>query len=221
VATRSLKILKPVECLFIDLDGTLIDTLPAMYSAHLEFLKIFGITGSRKREFDRLNGPSLREVVGYLKKKYRLRPSNRQLLDHYRSCIQTAYQKKVFLLPGARRLLAKCHRRKIKLVLVTAAERSLTRRILSQLRISHYFNFLVCGDDVQRAKPHPQIYRKALHRAKIKVERVLVFEDSRNGVRAARAAGLEVVALSHHVNSRHLAKLGAKTVIKSLEKVSF
>ncbi len=58
-----------------------------------------------------------------------------------------------------------------------------------------WFATLVCGEDTARKKPDPEVYRLALERLGRDPSRVLAVEDSRNGVRAAKAAGVAVVAI--------------------------
>ena len=56
------------KCIIFDLDGTLIDSIPELYSAYKNFLNKFGYIGNKK-EFELLNGPKLDEIISLLKKK--------------------------------------------------------------------------------------------------------------------------------------------------------
>ena len=60
--------------------------------------------------------------------------------------------------------------------------------------LAHRFDFVICGDEVEKAKPDPEIYRRV--RAHFQpAGRCVAFEDSRTGVAAARAAGFVCVAV--------------------------
>jgi HAD superfamily hydrolase (TIGR01509 family) len=205
-----------LKWIFFDLDGTLVDTLPSMYRAHLLFLKSYGIEGDKRKEFDRLNGPNLREVVSYLKKTYALKDSHKKLLRLYRHKILEAYRKRVTLHKGARSALVKSRQAGLRIALVTAADRRLSRQILKRLKIEKYFDFLVCGDEVGRAKPHPAIYKKALLKSKAGRQEVLVVEDSPNGVRAAHRCRLRVTAVSYSTSRLKLQRAGASRVVGHL-----
>ena len=65
--------------------------------------------------------------------------------------------------------------------------------ILSDIK----FNFVLAGDIVSKKKPDPEIYNLALKQSGLKAEECIVFEDSQNGVAAAKAAEMHVVATTN------------------------
>lgn len=179
---------------FCDLDGTLVDSLAALRSAYHVFLNTQGATSSDE-EFARLNGPSLPEIVDRLRVTHGLAASGKELLATYHAILATSYQDQVGPCPGAedflKRLLADGHR----LALVTAASRSMAEAVVHAQRWQQSFQFLVCGDDVARAKPAPDLYYEALRLAQTEASQAIAIEDSRNGVRAAISAGLTVIGV--------------------------
>jgi putative hydrolase of the HAD superfamily len=74
---------------------------------------------------------------------------------------------------------------------------------LTRLGLIHYFEKIICGDDVPpgRTKPNPDIFLKALEELKITADEAIVFEDSPNGVKAAHTAGIYVVAVPNPTTS--------------------
>lgn len=74
---------------------------------------------------------------------------------------------------------------------------------LARLGLADRFEKIVCADDVPpgRTKPHPDLYLKALNELSLRADEALVFEDSPNGVKAARAAGIFVVAVPNPTTS--------------------
>ena len=79
-------IMNKFDWIFFDLDGTLVDSIDIMYNIYRSFLKDFKIIGT-KTEFNNLNGPSLKEIVIYLKKKYNFNSSVDELLIKYQNMI--------------------------------------------------------------------------------------------------------------------------------------
>jgi beta-phosphoglucomutase-like phosphatase (HAD superfamily) len=59
------------------------------------------------------------------------------------------------------------------------------------------FDFVLAGDVVSKKKPDPEIYHLALQKSGLKAEECICIEDSHNGVTAAKAAGLHVVATTN------------------------
>jgi HAD superfamily hydrolase (TIGR01509 family) len=95
--------------------------------------------------------------------------------------------------PGVRRLMREINEAGLALgVCTTSNERAadaVARSVLSDIR----FDFILAGDVVSRKKPDPAIYLLALQRTGLTPDQCIVVEDSRNGVLAAKAAGLHVI----------------------------
>jgi len=66
---------------------------------------------------------------------------------------------------------------------------------LQRLGLYQYFSHVVCADDVLRAKPYPDLYLKAASLLKVGTDEVIALEDSPNGISAAKAAGIFVIAV--------------------------
>lgn len=78
------------------------------------------------------------------------------------------------------------------------AAHAIAYNILKDIR----FDFVLAGDVVSKKKPDPEIYNLALSQTGLKPEECLVIEDSRNGVMAAKAAGMFVVATTNHYTEK-------------------
>lgn len=77
--------------------------------------------------------------------------------------------------------------------MATGAERWLAERVLDQIGVRGWFDAIVCGDEVERAKPDPQTYLAAAHRLGVRPDRCRVYEDTDLGLESARRAGMETV----------------------------
>lgn len=95
--------------------------------------------------------------------------------------------------PGLRDLLEELERRRLPAVVCTSTSRTVTEGYLERAGIRRFFKGLVCGDDVQRGKPDPEVFLKGAALAGLPPERCLVLEDSPNGIRAGAAAGCRAV----------------------------
>ena len=83
--------------------------------------------------------------------------------------------------------------RKVKQILVTSSESQITSFLLKYLGLEKYFNFVIAREDTKRNKPSPAPYLKALKLAQTNTNLTLVFEDSKVGIQAARAAEIKTV----------------------------
>lgn len=194
-----------IEWIFFDLDGTLVDNIRLLHSAYLNFLNDYGIKGNKK-EFERLNGPSLTEIIYILKKKYDLKESYKKLLKNYQQKILLAY-KKAKPIKHSTKLLKTLNDNNYKLALVTSSSRNLAKIIIKQCHWEKFFKCYVFGNEIEKSKPHPYIYKLCLKKANTTTNHVLVIEDSKNGYKSATKASLKCILLNKKVKLHHIIKI--------------
>jgi HAD superfamily hydrolase (TIGR01509 family) len=97
------------------------------------------------------------------------------------------------LTPGLRRFLER--HRGLPLAVATNAEPANVGFVLEEAGLAHYFRAVVDGQQVQRPKPFPDVYRRAAELLEAPPGECVAFEDSHSGVAAARAAGMRVVGI--------------------------
>jgi HAD superfamily hydrolase (TIGR01509 family) len=101
-------------------------------------------------------------------------------------------------LPGARELVAAVRAAGVPTALVTATRRVLVDAALLTLG-PHNFDAVVCGDEVERAKPDPMPYLIAAATLEVDPRACVAIEDSPTGIASALAAGCTVLAVPHEV----------------------
>ena len=95
--------------------------------------------------------------------------------------------------PGVPEILDRAERLRLPKAVATSTGRAKALRHLRAVGIDARFDAIVTRDDVARGKPHPDLYLHAARALRVDPARGLALEDSYNGVRAARAAGMAVV----------------------------
>lgn len=95
--------------------------------------------------------------------------------------------------PGLKELLAYLQAQQLPCVVASSSPRAMIEQNLRNTGTLPYFKDIVCGADVQRSKPAPDIFLLAAQRLGVPIAQCLVLEDSHNGVRAGRAAGAVTV----------------------------
>jgi len=83
------------------------------------------------------------------------------------------------------------------LAIATSSTREKSQAVLTSARIPLDKMVYVCGDDVSRKKPDPELFQIACQRLSIDPERCVVIEDAPNGIEAARAAGCRAIAVTN------------------------
>jgi len=125
------------------------------------------------------------------------------------------------VLPGVLDLIHAAKAHGLKLAIASSSHHAWVDNHAQRLGIFHYFDKIICADDVGagRTKPNPDLFLLALNQLQVQKEEAVVFEDSPNGVKAANRAGIFVVAVPNPVTS--LLNLdGANLILKSLKDMS-
>jgi HAD superfamily hydrolase (TIGR01509 family) len=214
----------PIKALIFDFDGLILDTETPEYLAwqniyqehgyelpHDEWVKIVG--GYGLSNFDAAEYlAQLVQSQGQLDAAVlRARHSTESLTRIHAQSI----------LPGVLDLIQAAKTHNLKLAIASSSPHSWVDNHAQRLGIFHYFDKVICADDVGvgRTKPNPDLFLLALDQLQVQKNEAVVFEDSPNGVLAANRAGIFVVAVPNHVTSM-LSLDGANLVVKSLTDVS-
>ena len=125
------------------------------------------------------------------------------------------------VLPGVLDLLDDGRTRGLRLAVASSSSHAWVDLHLSRLGLADRFDRVICSDDVApgRTKPNPDLFLLAVDQLKVPKEAAVVFEDSPNGVRAAKSAGIFVVAVPNPLTIR-LGVDGANLAVKSLADIS-
>ncbi|MGH8326940.1 MAG: bifunctional mannitol-1-phosphate dehydrogenase/phosphatase, partial [Steroidobacteraceae bacterium] len=97
--------------------------------------------------------------------------------------------------PGLRQVLERLRRSGLTMAVATSSRRSLAEEYLINANVLKYFDITVCGDEVRRGKPHPEIFLQAAAELSRPPQRCLMVEDSENGLLAASEAGGQPVLI--------------------------
>ena len=108
--------------------------------------------------------------------------------------LEELYRERLPALPGAREAVERLAAR-WPLALASSSNRELIDLSLELLGVAKLFQATVSSEEVARGKPAPDVYLEAARRLGIEPGRAAAVEDSHNGIRSARAAGMRVLAI--------------------------
>ncbi|MGW3624980.1 HAD family hydrolase [Streptomyces sp. NPDC000880] len=203
-----------LQAVFLDMDGTLVDTEGFWWDAEVE---VFADLGHELDEAWRdvvVGGPMTRSA-GYLIEATGADITLPELTVLLNDRFEDRIGRGVPLMPGAARLLAELATHEVPTALVSASHRRIIDRVLASLGPQH-FALSVAGDEVSRTKPHPDPYLLAARGLGAEPARCAVIEDTATGVAAAEAAGCRVVAVP---SVAPIAAAYGRVVVRSLEEV--
>jgi beta-phosphoglucomutase len=180
--------------LVFDLDGVIVDSNPIHSACWREYLRRHGKGATRdfdQNMYGRRNDEIVREVFGA-----DLDPA--EILWHgaakealYREVMGPVLEEQ--LVPGVLAFLER--HRAAPMGVATNAEPANVEFVLDRGGMRRFFRVVIDGEQVSRPKPDPEVYLRTAELLGVAPADCIVFEDSRAGVEAARAAGARVVAL--------------------------
>ena len=186
-----------LKAVVFDLDGVILDSMPAHVAAWQEVFAEKGIQVASRFLYlheGNLDWPSLRETLapGFEEPA----PDFFQiLLSRQREVFNNQYATRVTVFTEAEPLLKDIKKAGLDLALVTSSSRQVLSPDLVNW-LNGYFRIMVTGDTVKRHKPHPEPYLTAIEALKIDPSQALAVENAPIGVQSAKAAGLTCFALT-------------------------
>ena len=182
-----------IEAVIFDLDGVLIDSEQAWASAREQLVRDRGGTW-RSDAVRAMMGMSSPEWSRYMHEQLGVALAPEQIALEVVRDLERLYRVHLPLMPGAREAVASLASR-WKLGLASSANRPIIELVLELADIRGLFATTVSSEEVARAKPAPDVYLEAARRVASAPARCAAVEDSTNGLIAAHAAGMLLIAL--------------------------
>jgi len=184
----------PFYAVTFDLDGVLADSEPSWNQIDAKLLAEHGVTYHGEYHRNVL-GVSYRLAVEFYKNAFHISAPVEELMRRRGEIATDFFANRVGLFPSAKKTLEQLREMKLHLAVATSSVSASARPFLDRTGIRHLFWVVVTGDEVQRGKPHPDIYMQTAKKLGTAPEACLVIEDALSGVAAAKAANMRVAAI--------------------------
>jgi beta-phosphoglucomutase len=204
-----------VRAVFFDLDGTIVDSMPAHARAWNQVLGEIGITLS-DLYIELHEGEKAEETISRLVREYQIDLSHAelmQLIERKRALYRPMAPHG--LIPAARAAINSLLESNIECDVVTGSVRGNIEGVLSPEEMA-LFTHIISAEDYAVGKPHPEPYLTALRRSGWRPEQCVVLENAPLGIHSARDAGLRVVAITTTLPPEYLHE--ADRVVRSYEE---
>lgn len=186
--------LRDIEAVIFDLDGTLIDSMWVWKSIDMEYLGKRNISVPRELNKE-LEGMSFEEVAEFFKDRFDIEDSVEEIVAEWNKMAWDKYENEVKLKPGVREFLKYLKNNNIKTGIATSNSRSLAKLVLKANNIDKYIDKIVTSTEVSKGKPEPDVYLKVAKGLNLNPANCLVFEDVVNGIIAGKRANMKVCAI--------------------------
>ena len=183
-----------IEAVVFDMDGVLIDSEPVWERVRRGFVADHGGRWAADAQV-RLMGMSTAEWSAYISSDFQISGlTPRQVAQQVIAEMTVEYSRHLPLLPGAIGAVRSLAGR-WPLAVASSSPRSLIETVLAAADLGSAFAAVVSSEEVPRGKPAPDVYLAAADRLAVAPTACAGVEDSSNGLRAAVAAGLTVIAI--------------------------
>lgn len=210
-----------IKAVIFDMDGVLVDNRDVHVEAFRQLAARYGVPfdgSDLEWMYGRGNDtiipalfpPQVVECVGL-----------RRLGDEKEAIYRDIYADSIRLTRGLVTLLKDLHRNNIPCAVGSSAPKVNVDYVLEKCTIRSYFSVIVTGDMVKLRKPDPAIFELAAELLGVVPSQCLVFEDSEAGIRAAKTAGMKVVAMSTTLSREKIAEVHDGQVISDFTQMNY
>ena len=194
-----------VKTVIFDMDGVLVNSEPLHHEVSLVHYKDLNIEVTDDI-FATFTGNSNKMIYQKLKDRFELQQEIEDLILAKNNLFIDAFDKKedLELMPGVKDLIIDLHKNGVQLIVASSSEMEIIDKVFERFDLNQYFTHKVSGNDFPESKPNPAIFIKAASYSKAPIEECVIIEDSTNGIKAAKAAGIFCIAYkSERVDSQY------------------
>lgn len=184
------------------MDGVILDSEKVYQEIERSMYRELGIPVSREEHLEFM-GTAERSMWTRMHEKYSLERTVNDLVqeEQERFMDRLRVPGDIPLIEGIIPLLKELQSEKIPCWIASSSSSEIIARVIKINSLEEFYRGYVGGDDVSQSKPSPEIFLKAANLEGTRPENCVVIEDSENGVKAALAAGMDVIGLKQEPGS--------------------
>jgi len=210
-----------LKAVLFDMDGVIVDTEPLHYKAYLKMFESVGVEVPNEM-YSNFTGQSTFIVCKQICKNFNLKHKPEELVEIKRNNFTKLFfnDKNLQLIKGVEKLIKDYHKNGLRLILASSASMFTINNVTKRFKLNNYFKDKLSGADLKASKPHPEIFIKAVKSANVETNECIVIEDSTNGIKAAKSAGIFCIAYKSESSKEQNYSLADK-LITNYEEISF
>lgn len=183
-----------IQAVIFDMDGLMIDSEPIHLQAFNTVFKEFGLEFPEEENTKYVGMPDIDEAKDMVD-KYPLPITAEELVKRKQTVFRRLFSQAIIPQLGLMDLLEKLQDRKYKIGIASSSALEEIEFVVNGLKINKHIDVYCSAEQVQKGKPAPDVYLLAAQKLAVQPQNCLVLEDAPNGVRAGKAAGMQVFAI--------------------------
>jgi 16S rRNA pseudouridine516 synthase len=191
-----------INAVIFDMDGTLIDSMWLWKAIDIEYLGKHNLQLPDNLQKE-IEGMSFSETAQYFKKRFNLDDDVETIKAEWNYMAGEYYRNRVPLKDNVATFLIELKKRNIKLGIGTSNSKELVSVILEKYSLHDTFDSIWTSCEVEKGKPHPDIFLAVANDLGVMPHECIVFEDVPNGLLAAKNAGMRAIGI-HDDFSKHM-----------------
>lgn len=206
-----------IKAVLFDMDGVLVDTEELICLAAIEALKKYGVNAVPD-DFTEYVGAGETRYIGGPAEKYGVKFVPEMKTEAYAIYEKLLKERPEAVYPGTLDVI-KYVKERYRAAVCSAADYAKVKINLNAIGVDDsFFGALVTGSDIKRLKPAPDIFLTGAGKLDTDPEYCVVIEDSINGIKAAKAAGMMSVAVMTYFDRETLEGIGPDLIIKDISE---
>lgn len=182
-----------MKAVIFDMDGVLIDSQPYHFKADIDTMAEYGVIKDQKF-YEAFAGTLTDNRMRTLRDMFGLDVPAEELIEKREKMIlDIMANEDIKPVSGIPELLRSIKALGLKTAVASSSGIELIKLVLDRLGIAVYFDSITSGNDVKRGKPDPDVFLLAAERIGVNPRDCFVVEDSENGVKAAKSAGMKAL----------------------------
>ena len=184
-----------IKAIIFDMDGLMIDSERVTFECYQERLKDMNLTMDEEFYKTLLGKP----IKGIYQRFYDVYgndfPIETVIQDVHQLMSERFEKEGVPVKKGLIELLHYLKDNNYKTIVATSSNRDRVDKILAQAKITEFFDDSICGDEVTKGKPNPEVFLKSCQKLGVNVDEAIVLEDSEAGIQASYDANIKVICI--------------------------
>lgn len=184
-----------IKAIIFDMDGLMIDSERVTFECYQERLKDMNLTMDEEFYKTLLGKP----IKGIYQRFYDVYgndfPIENVIQDVHQLMAERFETEGVPVKKGLVELLHYLKDNNYKTIVATSSNRDRVDKILAQAKITEFFDDSICGDEVTKGKPNPEVFLKSCQKLGVNVDEAIVLEDSEAGIQASYDANIKAICI--------------------------